>query len=150
MAGVQLRSPAFGDHERIPREYGHERGDVSPPLRWSQIPEGTAELALTCEDPDAPGGTFLHWALASVSSSSAELPRGDRPEGSVAGVNDFGAEGYGGPHPPPGDRPHRYVFRLYALREPLTLPASFDGHDIHAAMQDKVISSGELVGIYAR
>lgn len=150
MAGVQVRSPAFGDHQRIPREYGHERGDVSPPLRWSQIPDGAAELALVCEDPDAPGGTFVHWALAAIAASSPGVEAGEAPQGAVAGVNDFGAEGYGGPHPPPGDRPHRYVFRLYALREPLALAPGFNAHDIHTAIEGKVLGSGELVGIYAR
>lgn len=150
MAGVQVRSPAFGDHERIPRKYGHEQGDVSPPLRWSQIPEGAAELALVCEDPDAPGGTFVHWVLGAIAASSLGMEAGEEPRGAMPGVNDFGAEGYGGPHPPPGGRPHRYVFRLYALREPMALSPGFDANAIRSAMEGKVLDSGELVGIYAR
>lgn len=150
MTSVQVRSRAFGDHERIPRDYAHELGDVSPPLRWSQIPEGTAELALVCEDPDAPGGAFLHWALAGIPTSASGMEAGKPLQEAVPGVNDFGAEGYGGPHPPPDDRPHRYVFRVYALREPLDLAPGFKVDELRAAMEEKVIASGELVGTYAR
>lgn len=150
MADIELRSPAFNDHDLIPARYSHEAGDVSPPLEWSGVPGGTAELALVCEDPDAPTGTFVHWLLARIPPTTMSLGPGERPEGTVAGRNDYGTAGYGGPHPPVGDPPHRYFFRLYAVREPLGLSSGFTADDLRRAVEGKVLASGNIVGTYGR
>jgi Raf kinase inhibitor-like YbhB/YbcL family protein len=113
MANLQLRSAAFSDHAPIPSHCSLGEGDnVSPPLEWSGIPEGTAELAVLCEDPDAPGGTFVHWVLAGIDPSTSRLAEGETPPGAVEGSNDYGGTGYGGPRPPIGDDAHRYFFHV--------------------------------------
>lgn len=150
MREIKLRSPAFNDHGPIPKEYSHEAGDVSPPLEWSGVPDEAVELVLVCEDPDAPVGTFVHWLLAGIPPETEGLAAGEQPTGAVPGRNDYGTLGYGGPHPPPGDRPHRYVFRLMALSEPSGLEPGFSAEDLDEALRDKVIASGTLVGVYGR
>lgn len=150
MDEMNLRSPAFDDHTRIPREYSHQAGDVSPPLAWSDVPDEAAELILTCEDPDAPVGTFVHWLLAGISPDAEGVEAGDQPTGAVAGRNDYGGAGYGGPHPPAGDRPHRYFFRVTALSEPSGLTPGFTADDLEDATEDNAIATGTLVGTYGR
>ncbi|TMR90993.1 YbhB/YbcL family Raf kinase inhibitor-like protein [Nonomuraea basaltis] len=149
MAGIALSSMAFNDHAMIPHEYSHEAGDVSPHLRWADVPDGTAELALLCEDPDAPSGTFTHWLVAGIPPDTTELDAGAELKGFVVGRNDFGTPGYGGPHPPPGDN-HRYFFRLYAVSEPTGLADGFSPADLQRALEGKVLASGTLVGTFGR
>jgi Raf kinase inhibitor-like YbhB/YbcL family protein len=146
---MHLRSPAFNDHMPIPSQYSHERGDVSPPLVWTEIPDGTAELALVCEDPDAPGGGFVHWLLAGIPPDEHGLEAGRQPARAVAGRNGFGAPHYGGPHPPPGDKPHRYFFRLYALPEHSGLRSGFTADEL-APLRNKALTTASLVGTYNR
>jgi Raf kinase inhibitor-like YbhB/YbcL family protein len=150
MAGMTLRSTAFNDHTMIPHAYSHEAGDVSPPLEWSEVPDEAAELALLCEDPDAPTGTFTHWLVAGIPPETAQLEAGAELKSHVVGRNDFGQRGYGGPHPPPGDDPHRYFFRLYALSAPTRLGDGFSSEEFQRAIKDKVLASGNLVGLYGR
>ncbi|GAA5038131.1 hypothetical protein HNP84_003276 [Thermocatellispora tengchongensis] len=150
MAGITLRSTAFNDHAMIPRTYSHEAGDVSPPLQWADVPGGTAELALLCEDPDAPGGTFTHWLVAGIPPETSGLDAGAELGEYVVGRNDFGDLGYGGPHPPPGDDPHRYFFRLYAFAAPTGLAEGFSAEDFKSAAKADVLASGTLVGTYGR
>jgi Raf kinase inhibitor-like YbhB/YbcL family protein len=150
MDEMTLHSPAFSDHTLIPAEYSHQSGDVSPPLEWSDVPDGVAELALVCEDPDAPSGTFAHWLLADIDPGTGGIEAGDRPSEAVVGRNDFGSPGYGGPHPPVGDEPHRYFFRLYGLSQESGLKDGFSAADFRVAVQGKVVASGTLVGTYGR
>lgn len=150
MAGIELRSPAFNDHDLMPAEYSHESGDVSPPLEWSGVPKGTAELELICEDPDAPTGTFTHWVLGKIPPDLSGVGTRAEVPGAVVGRNDFGGHGYGGPHPPVGDRPHRYFFRLYAVREPLRLSRDPTGDELRTALEGKELASGTIVALYAR
>ncbi|MFD0905815.1 YbhB/YbcL family Raf kinase inhibitor-like protein [Actinomadura sediminis] len=150
MKEMTLRSEAFNDHTIIPSEYSHDSGDVSPPLEWSDAPEEVVELALACEDPDAPTGTFAHWLVAGIDPVTTGLDPGEVPTGAALGRNDFGAEGYGGPKPPVGDDPHRYFFRLYGLSEPSGLGTGFTAEDLRNAMQDKIVATGTLVGTFAR
>src|SRR5688572_20049721 len=133
MAGITLTSPAFADGEAIPERHTCSGEDVAPPLAWSGVPDGTAELALLVEDPDAPGGTFVHWVLAGLDPSSGGLAEGTVPAGAVEGRNGFRRRGYGGPCPPPG-RPHRYVFMLFAAAEPLGLRGRPTADDLRRAL----------------
>jgi Raf kinase inhibitor-like YbhB/YbcL family protein len=87
-----------------------EGEDVSPPLAWSGVPEGTASLALVVDDPDAPSGTFTHWLAWGIDPAASVLGEGEAAP--VEGQNDFGSVGWRGPCPPPGHGPHRYFFRL--------------------------------------
>src|SRR5207253_3729265 len=123
-------------------------------LRWDGVPEGTKSLALICEDPDAPKGTFMHWVAYNLPADTLELGEGvpakkTLPDGTAQGTNDFNKPGYGGPSPPPG-KPHRYVFRLFALDTRLDLPAGATGADLPAAMRDHGIRTGEPIGRYGR
>lgn len=150
MAGIELTSTAFSDHAMIPRRYVLEGGNVSPPLSWSGVPDDAAELVLLCEDPDAPSGTFVHWTVAGIDPRSGGVAAGKPPPGGTQLVNGFGEIGWSGPHPPAGDHPHRYVFRLYALgvpasgREPPTMP------EVRRAVESRQLASGSLVGLYQR
>jgi Raf kinase inhibitor-like YbhB/YbcL family protein len=118
-----VESDDFEDGQPIPAAHAHPSvggENVSPHLRWSGFPEETKSFAVTCYDPDAPTGSgFWHWVLFNLPASTTELPTGANsgglPEGAVEVRNDYGESGYGGPAPPPGDRPHRYVFTVFAV-----------------------------------
>lgn len=150
MAGMQLRSTAFADGQPIPRRHARDGEDLSPPLAWSGVPEGAAELAVVCEDPDAPSGTFVHWVLAAIDPALGGLTDGETPAGAVQGRNDFGEDGYSGPAPPPGDRPHRYVFQVSAASEPLGLSQGATAEALRRALAGKELASGTLTGTYQR
>ena len=97
---VQVSSPAFEAGGAIPRRYTGEGEDVSPPLEWSGLPEGTREVALICDDPDAPmPEPFVHWVVYKISAASAWFPEGNAG-GALKGRNSFARMGYGGPMPP--------------------------------------------------
>ena len=146
---IDLRSPAFSDHTLVPGRFSLDGDNLSPPLEWSDVPEGTAELVLLCEDPDAPGGTFLHWLVTGIDPSVRSLAEGQDPPG-TSWPNDYGGRGYGGPRPPVGDDPHRYFFRLYALHSNLELAEGADLDAVHAALEERRLATGTLVGLYAR
>jgi Raf kinase inhibitor-like YbhB/YbcL family protein len=150
MAGIELRSEAFHDHTPIPRRYTKDGEDVSPPLSWSRPPDGTRELVLVCEDPDAPSGHFLHWLVTGIDPASGGVDTGTVPAGGEPHTNAFGERGWGGPKPPPGDKPHRYFFRLYALPEPVSLPDGSTADDVHRVVDRRQLASGNVVGLYQR
>jgi Raf kinase inhibitor-like YbhB/YbcL family protein len=151
---IEISSPAFAEGATIPRRHTADGDDTSPPLRWSGAPADTARLALVCEDPDAPRGTWTHWVAYNLPAGLRELPEGVPAEAELAdgtrqGKNDFGALGYGGPAPPRG-KPHRYYFKLYALDAPLALAAGATRAELLAALQGHVLDEGHLMGRYAR
>ncbi len=146
---LELTSTAFRDGEAIPKKYTGDGQDASPPLQWRDPPAGTGSLALICEDPDAPRGTFTHWVAFNLPAESHELSEAALPKGTAQGTNDFGKVGYGGPAPPKG-KPHRYVFKLYALDGPLDLRAGATKAQLLGAIKGHVLAEGQLVGTYAR
>ncbi len=148
-ATMTLRSPAFADGGTIPVVYTCAGRGLAPPLRWSGVPASARALALVMEDPDAPGGTFVHWVLVDLPPRTSAL-RGGAPPPARALGNSFGRRGYGGPCPPEGDRPHHYVFRLYALDAPLRLAASTSPGDVRTAIGRHAIASGRLTGRFGR
>lgn len=147
---IELRSPAFDDGTRLPRRFAHDAGNVSPPLEWFDVPDGAAELALLCEDPDAPSGTFTHWVLTGLDPRATHLDEGAVPPAAVAGRNDFGEVGWSGPEPPVGHGAHRYVFTLVAASEPLGLDEGADADAVRSAAAGHELARGELVGTYER
>jgi Raf kinase inhibitor-like YbhB/YbcL family protein len=151
---IELTSPALTAGGRIPPVFTCIGKNDSPPLSFGTAPEGTASLAVICEDPDAPSGTFTHWILYNIPPGTTSLPQGIAqklvfPDGSTHGLNDFGKTGYGGPCPPPG-KPHRYFFHLYALDTTLDLRAPVTRKIIDAAMQGHILGQGELMGTFGR
>lgn len=154
---LKLTSSAFSHGGEIPAEYTCDGDDLSPPLAWEGIPEGTRSLVLIMDDPDAPDPDapkriWVHWVLYNIPSSAASLPRdvrpADLPEGTRVGLNDGGDAGYGGPCPPIGR--HRYFHKLYALD--VMLPKLGKGRkaDLEKAMDGHVVGSAELMGTYQR
>ncbi len=147
---LELRTTAFSDGAPIPGRYAKDGEDVSPALQWSGVPEGTVELVLICEDPDAPNGTWLHWAMTGIDPSTTSVDEGEQPPGATAWRNDYGDEGWGGPQPPVGDEAHRYVFRLYALPEPVGVGPEKGIQALRQAVEAKRTAVGTLVGRFAR
>jgi Raf kinase inhibitor-like YbhB/YbcL family protein len=149
-ATMRVTSAAFAEGDAIPRRHTCDGEDVSPPLRWTGTPSGAPALALLMEDPDAPGGTFVHWIVADLPPGTAGLDAGEAPQGAVEVENSFGDRGYGGPCPPEGDAPHRYVFSVYALDAPLRLDAGASPGDARAAIAEHATASGRLTGRFGR
>jgi Raf kinase inhibitor-like YbhB/YbcL family protein len=152
---ILITSDAFREGEAIPTKYTCDGDDLSPALRWSDMPPNTKNLVLICEDPDAPSGTFTHWVLYNLPPAATGLPEGVSAEarlanGAIQGRNDFKRIGYGGPCPPPKDGAHRYFFRLYALDTELQLQAGARREDIVLAMEGHVLATGHLMGTYQR
>jgi Raf kinase inhibitor-like YbhB/YbcL family protein len=152
---ILITSDAFLEGEAIPTKYTCDGDELSPDLRWSDIPPNTRSLALICEDPDAPSGTFTHWVLFDLPPTVTELPEGVSTaerlaNGAVQGQNDFKRIGYGGPCPPPNDNEHRYYFRIYALDTELQLRSGARREDVAPAMVGHVLATGHLMGTYKR
>lgn len=154
VSGIRLTCAAFDAGSPIPLEYTADGRDVSPPLKWGDVPAGTKCLALICEDPDAPRGVWSHWVAWNLPAESRELsdnvPKvAELANGTRQGTNDFGKVGYNGPSPPPG-MPHRYFFLLFALDAVLDLKPGADREQLMLAMQGHVLGRGEVVGTYGR
>ena len=147
---LALSSSAFANGAVIPAEYTADGADVSPPLSWTGVPEGTRSLVLIVDDPDAPVGTWDHWVVYDLPADTRELAKAAAlPKGALDGSNSWGRTGYGGPAPPPG-KPHRYHFELDALRQPLGLAAGAKKAAVEAAMQGKVLGEATWTGTYGR
>jgi Raf kinase inhibitor-like YbhB/YbcL family protein len=151
---MELKSSAFKDGADIPRKYTCDARDFSPPLSWSRAPAGARAFALIVDDPDAPGGTWVHWVIYDLPPGLEKLPEGvpateTLTNGAKQGVNDFHKVGYGGPCPPPG-LPHRYFFKLYALDAPTNLKPRASKQRLVDAIKGHILSEAELVGRYKR
>jgi Raf kinase inhibitor-like YbhB/YbcL family protein len=144
---ITLSSTAFTDGGDIPRRHTCDGEDVSPPLTFAGVPSGVQELALLVEDPDAPGGTFVHWVAWGIDPSKPALAEGEAPPGT--GSNGFRGRGYRGPCPPKGPA-HRYVFTVFALSKTLDLQAGASADELRRALTGRVIAEGRLTGRYAR
>ena len=155
---LTVRSTAFAAGEAIPGKYTGDGKDVSPPLAFSGAPAGTKQLALICDDPDAPrADPWVHWVIYRIPPDANGLPEGvattaklAQPAGTRQGKNSWGKIGYGGPAPPAGHGVHHYHFRLYALDAEIDLPAGAGKAELLAAMKGHVVAEGELIGTYER
>ncbi len=149
----KITSQAFEDGGIIPKKYTCDAEDISPPLKWESVPEGTESLAIVCDDPDAPMGTWVHWVLFNITPDTKELPEKVSTtetidNGAKQGTNDFGNIGYGGPCPPGGT--HRYFFKLYALDTMLNIEAGIKKADLLKAIEGHLIFETQLMGKYKR
>ena len=150
---MEIRSSGFDEGAMIPEKYTCDDIDISPPLKWSKVPDGTKTFAIICEDPDAPMGTWVHWVIynlpANINELSEDVPSLEiLPNGAKQGRNDFGKIGYGGPCPPGGV--HRYYFKVYALSEKLNVEAGITKSELLKAMEGHILSEGQLMGRYKR
>jgi len=162
---IEIASSSFVIGQRLPIEYTEDGANVSPPLAWSRLPEGTRSIAVVAEDSDAPGERpWVHWVLydvlpfvpelgVSLTALPEDISRAGSPRelpGAKQGRNDFGTVGYRGPAPPRGHGTHHYHFRLYAMDSTLDLPEGATKADLIRALQGKVLGTGEIVATYSR
>jgi Raf kinase inhibitor-like YbhB/YbcL family protein len=158
---LKISSSAFAEGQTIPRLHTGDGQDLSPPLAWDGVPEGTREFVLVCEDPDAPTAEpWVHWVLyklpANVRELPAGMPTGSRLETPVVGLqgrNSWSSGrtvGYRGPAPPPGHGVHHYHFQLWALDCELAVHPGVDKRALLQALQGHVLAKAELVGTYQR
>ena len=158
-AGLVLSSTRIGPSEPIPQRYAGDGENVSPPLRWTPPPEGTAELVLVCEDPDAPTPRpYIHWVLAGLEPDLRELPEGLAKTDHLTGLpgrprqgqNSAGTLGYTGPLPPVGHGMHHYHFQLFASNHRLPAGIKLDRGTLVEQLAGHVLAKGCLVGTYER
>jgi Raf kinase inhibitor-like YbhB/YbcL family protein len=162
-----VRSDSFKDGDYLDNAhilsadfgFGCAGGNQSPHLAWSSVPAGTKSFAVTCFDPDAPTGSgFWHWVVVNIPANVTELtldagnPKaGKLPHGALQTRTDFGAPGYGGPCPPPGDHPHRYLFAVSAVgAEALQATADTSAAVIGFQLHFNSLAKAAIMGLYKR
>jgi Raf kinase inhibitor-like YbhB/YbcL family protein len=153
---MKVTSPAFAEGDTIPKKYTKDGEDVSPPLRWEDVPAGTKSFVLICDDPDAPNGLWVHWVLFNLPADTTELSEGVPRNAMLKSDAKHGENswtrnniGYRGPDPPAG-KPHRYFFKVYALDTMLNLAAGTTKGDVDRAIKGHILAKGELMGKYGR
>ena len=166
MADLVLTSESFHDGDYLANDhalseaygFGCAGGNLSPQLSWSGAPEGAKSFALTCFDPDAPTGSgFWHWVVVNIPANVASLALGagsadgSMPAGALQTRTDFGAPGYGGPCPPEGDHPHRYLFTLHAVGlASLPVEADTSAAVVGFMLNFNTLAKAALMGLYKR
>jgi len=151
---LELTSSAYSDGGDIPERYTGAGEDISPPLQWSDVPEGTESFVIIMDDIDAPMGIWVHWVIYDIPGDVTTLAEGVPaedilPDGVKQGVNDFRRIGYGGPCPPPGSA-HRYVITLYALDGVPKLGPGLDKASVLEAIEEHELGTARLTGSYQR
>jgi hypothetical protein len=153
---MSLASPAISPGAAIASDYSCAGADRSPALTWTNAPQSTKTktFALVVSDPDAPGGTFIHWVAYNIPASVTSLPAGVPQTAEIAGggtngINGFNHIGYNGPCPPPG-KMHHYHFQLFALDSTLAPGDKADAATVESAMKGHVLATGELIGTFER
>jgi Raf kinase inhibitor-like YbhB/YbcL family protein len=142
-----LKSASFKANGKIPFKYSCKGEDISPSLMWESPPSGTKSYALIVDDPDAPGWTRIHWVVYNIPGEVHSCEEGQPPEGSTQGVNDQDKVGYRGPCPPIGT--HRYFFKLYALKQSLSLQEGATKEQVEKDMENLILGKAELVGEFS-
>lgn len=145
-----MESKSFKHETTIPTKYTCDGANISPHISWQDLPADTKSLVLIVEDPDAPAGTWDHWVLFNIPPTTKELPENiqNLPTGTTMGNNSYRVGTYRGPCPP--DKEHRYIFKLYALDQVLTLPEGATKSEVASAMNKHVLGTAELIGRYNR
>jgi Raf kinase inhibitor-like YbhB/YbcL family protein len=161
-----VMSDSFKDGDYLPNDFilsadygfGCAGGNKSPHLKWSGAPAGTQSFVVTLYDPDAPTGSgFWHWLVVNVPADVTELAEGagsrggNLPTGALQTRTDFGVPGYGGPCPPSGDHPHRYLFTVFALKtERLDVNAESSGAVVGFNLHFNTLAKAAIMGLYKR
>jgi Raf kinase inhibitor-like YbhB/YbcL family protein len=147
---IRITSPAFVDGGTIPARYTCDGDDICPEMSWKNVPEEAVSLAMIVDDPDAPGGTWVHCVAYNISPSDTSISTEEIAAGQevVMGENSWGKMAYGGPCPPGGT--HRYFFKIYALDKKLELESGATKEELLKAMEGHVLAKGELMGTYQR
>ena len=147
---MNLTSSAFENGGVIPKKYGYKNGNLSPPLKISEISETTKSLVLIMDDPDAMGAVgkvWVHWVLWNIPPETNEISENSIPLNSIEGKTDFDEVGYGGPAPP--DKEHTYIFKLYALDTNLNLKQGSTKKDVEDSINQHIIEEVKLEGKFA-
>ena len=147
-AGMEISSPAFENNHAIPKIYTCDGKNINPSLLFSNIPQRAKNLALIVDDPDAPAGTWVHWIVFNIPTTTKEIAENSVPAGSTLGITSFGKPGYGGPCPPSGT--HRYFFKLYALDTIIDASRKTTKAILEAEIQGHIIDQAETIGLYQR
>jgi Raf kinase inhibitor-like YbhB/YbcL family protein len=147
--GIAVSSPAFATGAAIPQRFTCEGENVSPPLAWSGVAAGTAEVALVVDDPDAPRGTFVHWVVTGLDPADGRLAEGAVPPGARQLPNSAGKAAWTGPCPPGGPA-HHYRFTVYALQRPPEVAGDADPEQAVEAIEAAASARGRLVGTFGR
>lgn len=146
-----IKSYSFREGKEIPRTFTCDGANNSPSLIIEDIPQEAVNLVLIMDDPDATSGrTFTHWLIWNIPPNIKEINEGEAPRESIEGKNDFGNNNYGGPCPPFGSKPHRYMFKLYAIDKTLNLSKNSSKEELEKAIDGHVIEHATLTGLYAR
>jgi Raf kinase inhibitor-like YbhB/YbcL family protein len=144
---MEITSTDFKHNQPIPSVHTCDGKDISPYLTWSGAPEGTKSFALSCIDPDAPMGDFIHWFIYNIPATATEIPQGGPlPAGAQEVANDFGKKTYGGPCPPSGT--HRYFFVIYALKAADL--GTVSKKDFLKKVKENQLATAEIIGLYTR
>ncbi|MBC7194688.1 MAG: YbhB/YbcL family Raf kinase inhibitor-like protein [Caldisericia bacterium] len=149
---ITLKSSILKENELIPEKYSCDGEDISPPLEWENIPQGTKSFCIIMEDPDAPGGIFTHWIIFNIPSNYMSLPEnfpkiGEFENGIKQGKNDFNKIGYNGPCPPKNST-HHYRFKIFSLDTILNLNSGIKVNELMKAIENHILGIGELICIY--
>ena len=144
----KVSSPAFEPHGVIPKKFGCDGENVNPPLQFENVPPGAKSMALIFDDIDAPRGTYVHWILWNIDPGTKEIKENSIPGGAIQGMNDFKKQNYGGPCPP--TRPHRYVFKAYAVDTVLSLNPASTKPELEKSMEGHILDQAQLKGSYRR
>ncbi len=159
LASPTIKNKSTIDNEHVLNGFGCTGGNVSPELKWSNVPKDTKSFAVTLYDPDAPTGSgWWHWLIFNIAPTVTSLPAGAgksdgsaAPQGSIQSVTDFGQPGFGGPCPPSGNKPHRYIFTVFALKvDQLPLKPEASGAMVGYFLNQNAIAKASFIGLYGR
>lgn len=145
---LEVKSPAFGFGQAIPRRHAKDGENISPEIAWTGTPDGTREIAVICHDPDAPlTYGFTHWVVYGIPAGTDSIPEGGGSN-FTEGQNNFGNQGYGGPAPPPGHDTHYYYFHVYALDSEVDAGPGLTREELLEKIDDHIIEQNRVVGTY--
>lgn len=146
--GNMKLTTVFANNEKIPSKYTCDGEDLAPELTVTEVPSEAKSLVLIVDDPDAPMGTWVHWVVYNIPTSTVKIDAKNLPKEAKEGITDFGRLGWGGPCPPSGT--HRYFFKLYAIDTTLDLAEGATKSQVEKEIKNHIVEKAELIGLYKR